>query len=271
MQHLEVHDVRIPTLGFGTWQLEGREAYDGVRDALDLGYRHIDTAKLYGNEEEVGRAIADSGVDRDELFVTTKVWRSDATAEGVRSSTEGSLRRLGLDAVDLLLIHWPAEEVAPVEETVAALDEQREAGRTRLIGVSNYPTDLLRRAIDTGPVVTDQVEYHPYLSQDKVKGVLDEHGLFLTAYSPIAQGKVLGDATLRDIAEAHGKNPVQVTLRWLLQQPGVAAIPRSSSRDHIAANREVFDFELSDDEMARISGLARGARLVDPGFDFDWD
>ncbi|MBW3618967.1 MAG: aldo/keto reductase [Actinobacteria bacterium] len=271
MRHLDVSDVRVPVLGFGTWQLEGEAAYTGVRDALDLGYRHIDTAKLYGNEEEVGRAIADSGVDRDELFLTTKVWRTDATREGVHASAEASLRRLGVDHVDLLLIHWPAEEVAPVEETVAALDEVREEGRTRAIGVSNYPTDLLRRAIDVAPIVTDQVEYHPFLDQDKVAGVLREHGLFLTAYSPIAQGEVLEDETLREIGEEHGKSPVQVSLRWLLQQPGVVAIPRSSSRDHIAANLDVFDVELSDDEMERISGLARGQRLVDPGFDFEWD
>lgn len=271
MQYVEAHDVRVPALGFGTWQLEGDAAYDGVRDALDLGYRHIDTAAMYANEEQVGRAIADSGVDRDDLFLTTKVWRSDATADGVRASTAGSLRRLGVDHVDLLLIHWPAEEVAPVEETVAALDAEREAGRTRLVGVSNHPTDLLRRALDVAPIVTDQVEYHPYLSQDKVKAVLDEHGLFLTAYSPIAQGRVLGDDTLRAIGEEHGKSGVQVTLRWLLQQPGVVAIPRSSSREHIAANLEVFDLELSGDEMDRISSLARGERLVDPGFGFEWD
>jgi 2,5-diketo-D-gluconate reductase B len=271
VQHIEVHGVRVPALGFGTWQLEGRAGYDGVRDALELGYRHIDTAQIYGNEAEVGRAIADSDVDRDEVFLTTKVWRSRATAEDVRTSTETSLDTLGVDHVDLLLIHWPAEEVAPVEETVEALDRMREEGRTRLIGVSNHPTDLLRRAIDTAPVATDQVEYHPFLSQDKVKGVLDEHGLFLTAYSPIAQGEVLSDPTLREIAEEHGKTPVQITLRWLLQQGGVAAIPRSSRREHIAANLDVFDVELADDEVERIAGLARGQRLIDPGFGPDWD
>jgi 2,5-diketo-D-gluconate reductase B len=269
--HIDIHGNQVPRLGFGTWKLQGGAAYDSVRTALEVGYRHIDTAQAYGNEAEVGRAIADSDVDRDDVFVTTKVWRDRARAEDVRRSTEGSLRALGLDHVDLLLIHWPAEDIAPVEETVEALDGARQDGRTRLIGVSNYPTDLLRRAIAAGPIVTDQVEYHPYLAQDEVEGLVGDHGLFLTAYSPIAQGEVADDEVLAEIAARHGKTPVQIALRWLLQQDGVVAIPRSSSTEHIAENHDVFDVELSGDESARIDGLDRVQRLTDPGFAPDWD
>ena len=271
MEFIDIQGVRVPVLGFGTWQLEGDDAYRPVRDALDVGYRHVDTAQMYSNEPAVGRAIADSDVDRDDVFLTTKVWRDRASAEGVRTSTERSLRDLGVDHVDLLLIHWPAEEVAPVEETIEAMDRLREEGRTRLIGVSNYPTDLVRRALKVAPIVTDQVEHHPFLAQDELRAVLDDHDLFLTAYSPIAQGAVLEDETLQQIADAHDRTPIQMSLRWLVQRPATVAIPRSSSRDHIASNAEIFDFALTEDEMTRIDGLARGERLVDPGFGPDWD
>lgn len=263
MEHLTVHGTDIPRLGFGTWELTGGTAYDSVRTALDVGYRHIDTAQLYGNEEEVGRAIADSGIDRDELFITTKVWKDKASAEEVRRSHEQSLRRLGLDHVDLLLIHWPTPEME-VEEVVEALDALRQDEQTRLIGVSNYTAELLERALAAGPVATNQVEYHPFLDQQPVLELLREHGLTLTAYSPLAKGRAIRDATLTDIGEAHGRSEAQVAIRWLLQQERVITIPRSQTPDHIRANLEVFDFELSDDEMKRIGGLAMGDRQVDP-------
>ncbi|MCC5948173.1 MAG: aldo/keto reductase [Nitriliruptoraceae bacterium] len=270
MDTIRTSRTTIPALGFGTWQLEGQVAYDGVRTALDVGYRHIDTAQIYRNEEEVGRAIADSDLDRDAVFVTTKIWRDAATPKDVERTAQESLERLGLDHVDLLLIHWPADEIAPLEATVEALDRLRERELTRAIGVSNYPAARFARALEVAPVATNQVEHHPYLAVDAISEVAAANDAFVTAYSPIAQGKVLDDATIAGIAEAHGVSPVQVTVRWHLQR-GVSAIPRSSKPERIAANGDVFGFELSDDEVAAITELGRGERLIDPPFMSDWD
>ena len=187
---LSIHGVLVPKLGLGTWQLSSAEATASVRHALEVGYRHIDTAQMYDNEEGVGRGIAASGVARDEVFLTTKVWRDRLDHDALVSSTDESLRRLGTDYVDLLLMHWPNDDV-PLAETLGALAEVRDAGKARLIGVSNTPAGMLRRALDIEPTLAnDQVEYHPYLAQDDVLGVVRENGLFLTAYSPIAQGGV---------------------------------------------------------------------------------
>jgi diketogulonate reductase-like aldo/keto reductase len=261
----------IPRLGFGTFQLTGDEAYRSVRTALDVGYRHVDTAQGYGNESEVGRAIADSGVDGDELYVTTKLKPSNAGAADVRRSTEQSLAELRVDQVDLLLLHWPAEHVAPLDETLGAMTELVEAGLTRSIGVSNFPSAMLERAFDLAPIVTDQVEHHPFLAVDAIEKVLLDRGGFLTAYSPLARGEVMDDPTLRAIGEEHGVSPAQVTLRWLLQQRATVAIPKSGTDARIRANFDVFGFELSDDERARIDGLDRGHRLIDPDGGPDWD
>lgn len=269
MEHLEIQDLRVPRLGFGTWELTGPTAYESVSHALRVGYRHVDTAQMYGNEEEVGRAIADSGLDRDEIFLTTKVPPRNAAHDDVVRSHEDSLAALGTDHVDLLLLHWPADP--PMEETLGALDELRRQGKTRAIGVSNYPSDLLKQAVDLVDLVTDQVEYHPFLGQDEVLSVVREHGLFLTAYSPLSKGDVSGDDTLETIGRAHGRSAAQVAIRWLLQQDRVVAIPRSSSPEHIEANLDVFDFELSADEMDRIDALPKGQRKIDPPGGPDWD
>jgi diketogulonate reductase-like aldo/keto reductase len=269
VETLETPRVTVPALGFGTWQLEPDVAYDAVRTALEVGYRHIDTAQMYGNEEAVGRAIADSEVDRDDVFLVTKVAPENAEPQDVRSSTRASLQRLGTDHVDLLLLHWPSD-AAPLEETMAALTQAAEEHHTRHIGVSNFPSQALDRAAHLAPIVTDQVEHHPYLAVDPIRETADEHDLFVTAYSPIAQGEVLRDDVLAEIAEAHGRSPIQITLAWLLRS-GVAAIPRSSDPDHIASNFDVFDIELSDDEMSRIDDLEQGMRLIDPPFAPTWD
>ncbi|MDX1621505.1 MAG: aldo/keto reductase, partial [Nitriliruptorales bacterium] len=203
------------------------------------------------------------------LFVTTKVWRDKASSAEVRSSHEQSLRRLGLDHVDLLLIHWPTPEME-VEEVVEALDQLRADGLTRLIGVSNYTPELLERALEAGPIATNQVEYHAFLQQDELLGQLREHDLTLTAYSPLAKGRVIGDETLEEIGANHGKSAAQVAIRWLLEQPGVLTIPRSSDDDHIRANFEVFDFELTDDERKRIDDLPKNKRQTDPSWG-PWD
>ncbi len=266
-----VDGTAVPRLGFGTFQLSGDEAYRSVVTALDVGYRHIDTAQGYANEAEVGRALADSSVDRDEVFVTTKLKPSNATSGAVRSSMVDSLRALGTDRVDLLLLHWPAEHVAPLAETLEAMTSLREDGLTREIGVSNFPSKMLARAYELAPVVTDQVEHHPYLGVAKIEQVLRVRGGFLTAYSPLARGAVADDPVLKELAIAHDVTPAQVTLRWMLQRPGVVAIPKSGTPERIRTNFAVFDFELSDDEMARIDALERGERLIDPDGSPDWD
>ena len=270
MRHIPFDDDRVPSLGFGTFQLSTDEAQRCVEVALGVGYRHVDTAQAYENEEQVGRAIAASSTDRDDLFITTKVRRANARREDVHASTRESLTRLGADHVDLLLLHWPAQDIAPLEETMEAFCEVREAGLTRHIGVSNFPSELLQRACSLAPIVTDQVEHHPYLHVDAIRGVLDAHGGFLTAYSPIARGRVLEDPLVKEVAAEHDATPAQVTLRWLLQK-GTVAIPKSAVQERIRTNFDVFGFELSGDEMAAIDGLDRGERLIDPPFAPQWD
>lgn len=269
-RQLSVHGALVPTLGLGTYKITGDAAVAAVRHALNVGYRHIDTAQLYGNEAEVGQGIDASGIPRDEVFLTTKVWRDSLAPIDVKRTTDESLRRLGTDYVDLLLMHWPNEAI-PLAETLGALAEVRDAGKARLIGVSNTPPEMLRRALEIEPTLaTDQVEYHPYLNQDNLLGMVREAGMFLTAYRPIAKGDVAEDATIREIAEAHGTMPVQVALAWLLSQDRVAAIPKSATPAHIEANYKALDLTLAQDELAAIGDLARGERFVNPGFAPDW-
>jgi 2,5-diketo-D-gluconate reductase B len=267
---IEVQGTRVPVLGFGTWQIEGRAATEGVRDALEIGYRHIDTARAYGNEAEVGEGIAQSGVDRSEIFLTTKIFPGDFEPEGIKAAAEDSLRSLRTDHLDLLLLHWPDPSV-PLERTLAALVELREAGRIRQLGVSNFPAGLLGEALEYAPVFCDQVEYHPFLGQERLLRLARERGVLLTAYSPLAHGRVPDDGTLREIGDAHGKTAGQVALRWLLDQPGVAPIPKASSHERRVENFEVFDFELSDEERARIDALPKDDRQIDPDFAPDWE
>ncbi|XSG83536.1 MAG: aldo/keto reductase [Methyloligella sp. ZOD6] len=273
MMCVEAHGASIPALGFGTWQLEGDVCVEAVKTALACGYRHIDTAQIYDNEAEVGEALADSGVDREDVFVTTKVWMDQMEEARLQGSVELSLKRLGLDRVDLLLIHWPNPDV-PLAETMAALSEVKRFGMTRHIGVSNFPIGLLEEAIALAsePLVTNQVEYHPLLDQQAMLSACRRNGLALTAYSPLGRGGLLSNPVLREIAEAHGKSSAQVTLRWLIQQEGVVAIPRSGDPAHIRSNFDVFDFALSDTEMQRIFALAEpGGRMTDPEWAPQWD
>ena len=267
---LDVHGLEIPKLGLGTWQLSGEDCVEAVRDAIELGYRHIDTARAYGNEAQVGQGIHDSGRNRDEIFLTTKLWYTELSAIGVHDQVEHSLRELRTDYIDLLLIHWPNRRV-PLAETLAAMLEARDAGRVHHLGVANFPSAMLREALEHAPLVGNQIELHPYLGQPEVLQVVREHGLMATAYSPLAQGAVLRDRVLEEIAEAHDRTPAQVALRWLLDQPQVAAVPKASSREHRAANLDVFDFELTDDERGRIAALERGHRTINPPWAPDWD
>jgi 2,5-diketo-D-gluconate reductase B len=270
METIEVKGVRVPALGFGTWEVTGQDAADGVREALELGYRHIDTARAYENEREVGRGIADSGVPRNEIFITTKVPHDEATADEVERDADESLERLGIDQLDLLLLHWPNADV-PLEETLGALEKVREDGRTRHIGVSNFPAGHLKQALELAPVFCNQVEYHPFLDQGRLLQLAREQDVLITAYSPLARGKVLEDETMRRIAAEHGKSAGQVALRWLLDQPGVSAIPKASSRERRLENLDIFDFTLSDEDREQIASLPKDVRMVNAPWAPDWD
>ena len=241
-----------------------------MRDAIELGYRHIDTARAYGNEAQVGQGLHDSGRNRDEIFITTKLWHTELSAVGVHDQIEHSLRDLRTEYVDLLLVHWPNPSV-PLAETLDAMLAARDAGRVRALGVSNFPSALLRDALDCAPLICDQVEYHPFLGQPQLLALARERDLMITAYSPLARGAALRDPVIAAIAEAHGKTPSQVVLRWLLDQPQVAAVPKASSHERRAENLDVFDFELSDEQRGRIAGLERGQRTSDPSWAPDWD
>lgn len=274
MHSVETNGASIPALGLGTWTLKGKECSGLVAEALRVGYRDVDTAAAYGNEEAVGEGLRASGVARDAVFVTTKVWWTDLGAADLRRSAEASLSRLGLDAVDLLLIHWPNPAI-PLAETVAALNSVREEGLARHIGVSNFPTALLREAIalSDAPLVANQVEHHPYLDQSKVRAVCEAAGMALVGYCPLHRsGGLLQEPVIVEAARAHGRTPGQIVLRWHVQQPGTVAIPRTGRKERLAENAAIFDFALSDDEMAAISALGAAAnRICDYDFSPEWD
>jgi diketogulonate reductase-like aldo/keto reductase len=269
---VEANGARIPSIGLGTWELRGRDCARVVNQAIKLGYRHIDTAQVYENEREVGEGIRASGLPRDEIFVTTKVWTTHfAPLELIRSVQE-SLARLRVDHADLVLLHWPNPHV-PLAETLGALARARETGLTRHVGVSNFTVALMDEAValSSVPLVCNQVEYHPYLSQEKVREACRRHGMALVAYSPIAKGRIKGDETLGAIASAHRKTRAQVCLRWLVQQ-GAVAIPRTSKVERLSENIAVDDFVLTDDEMAAIFALGSpSGRLTNFAFAPQWD
>jgi 2,5-diketo-D-gluconate reductase B len=269
LRSLEIQGATVPKLGFGTWEILGPDCEEAVADALEIGYRHVDTAQAYVNEAEVGKAIDASGIPRNELFLTTKLWLDEYASDRVRPSAEGSLERLRVDSLDLLLLHWPNEAV-PLEETLTALADLREDGLIKHFGVSNFPVGMLREALNVAPIFANQVEFHPFLGQDKIVALAAEKDFMVTAYSPLARGRVPRDATLQAIGEAHGKTAGQVALRWLLDTPNVAAIPKASSHERRVENFEVFDFELGDDERAEIDALPKDRRVIDPSFAPDW-
>ena len=256
MEYQTIKGEKVPSLGLGTYRLTGETCGRAVARALSIGYRHLDTAQMYGNEAEVGRGIAASGVDRDELFLTTKVWPDDFARERVLQKTRESLGRLGTDRVDLLLMHWPSERV-PLGETLGAMRELQEEGSVVHVGVSNFSPSLVEDAAEHADVFCNQVEYHPYRDQSPLLAQAAEMDYLLTAYRPLSRGSVEEDATLREIGEAHGKTAAQVALRWLVQQEKVSAIPKATGEDHLKENIDVFDFELSGEEMDRVSALRR--------------
>jgi diketogulonate reductase-like aldo/keto reductase len=271
-QFVKANGARIPAIGLGTWELRGRTCARLVEQALKLGYRHIDTAQIYENEREVGDGVRASGVKRDDVFVTTKVWTTHFAPNELERSARESLVKLRMPYVDLLLLHWPNPHV-PLSETLGALARVKQAGLARHIGVSNFTVALIEEAVAAcpEPLACDQVEYHPYLDQTKVREACARHHMALVAYSPIARGRIKNDPTLARIAARYGKSAAQVCLRWLVQHD-VCAIPRTSRIERLSENIDIFDFSLDGDDMAAIAGLAgpRG-RLTDYGFAPKWD
>lgn len=271
MIHINVKEKEVPALGFGTYKLKDKACTDAVADAISIGYRHIDTAESYENEQAVGKGIKASSIDRDALFITTKVWHNHLKHDDLIKTAEDSLKKLRTDYVNLLLIHWPNKDI-DIQEPLEAMMELHRSGKTRLIGVSNFTCDMVEKAAAIAPIACNQVEYHPFLDQQKMLETVRDNGMFLTAYCPIAKAKVLDDQTLKAIGEKYQKNPAQVTLRWHIQQQHVAAIPKSSSAERRKENFDILDFELTDEEMQQISALrSPKGRLVNPDWAPAWD
>ncbi|XHE12485.1 aldo/keto reductase [Agrobacterium deltaense] len=264
----------IPALGFGTFRIPGPDVLRIVPHALKAGFRHIDTAQIYGNEAEVGEAIAGSGVARGEIFLTTKVWVENYKHDAFLASVDESLRKLKTNYVDLLLLHWPSDAV-PLAEQIGALNDVRDAGKVRHIGVSNFNTTLMTEAVSLSkaPIVTNQIEYHPYIDQDVVIAAAKAACMSVTGYYGMADGKVFADPVLKDIAASRGKSVAQVVLRWLMQQQGVVALSKTVSEARVDENLAIFDFTLSADDMAAIRALAKpDGRIVSPdGLAPVWD
>jgi 2,5-diketo-D-gluconate reductase B len=254
MEYVEAYGARVPAVGLGTWQLTGTECYETVSTALDLGYRHVDTAQLYENEREVGRAIADADVDRDDVFVTTKVSPRNAGHDALIDSTAASLERLGVEYVDLLLLHWPNPLVS-VESTMGAMDHLVDRGKVAHVGVSNFPRVLLDRARDAAdaPIITNQVQFHPYKPQRGMLSHCQEEGLVLTAYSPLARGTALDDDTVQRLAVEYDRTPAQIVLRWATQHHNVAVIPKTTDPEHLKQNLALFDFKLTGPEVEELT------------------
>ena len=253
--------VEIPQLGFGTYQIPPEETKDAVTAALEVGYRHIDTAEMYGNEVGVGEAVRASGIDRSEIFVTSKLNNGHHAYDDALAAFDRTIEDLGLEHLDLFLIHWPMPEVLDYVDTWKAMEEIARSGRCRAIGVSNFQPKHLQRLADetdTTPAV-NQIEIHPYFAQSDVRKANADLGVATEAWSPIAQGDVLGDETLEDIGGTHSKSAPQVALRWHLQR-GDIIFPKTVKRERMEQNFALFDFSLSDEEMARVDGLDRGER-----------
>jgi diketogulonate reductase-like aldo/keto reductase len=273
METVEAKGFKIPIVGLGTWTLRGRDCARLTEQAIRVGYRHIDTAQMYDNEREVGEGVRASG-KRNEVTVTTKVQPTSLAPHDLERSVKESLAKLRLDHIDLLLIHWPNPRV-PLGDTLGAMNDLRARGLTRHIGVSNFTTALLAEAIrlSEAPLVADQVEYHPYLDQSKVHAACRAAGMAMVSYCPLHRGgELLSEKPVLDAARAHGRTPGQIVLRWHVQQEGVVAIPRTTRKERLKENLDVFGFSLTDAEMAAISGLARdGSRLCDFKFSPKWD
>jgi 2,5-diketo-D-gluconate reductase B len=272
MEHLQTQGISLPRLGLGTFRMQGDACRAAVESALTLGYRHIDTAEMYGNEEAIGAAIAASRLARGDLHVTTKVWNENLAPDAIRRSFEASLKKLRLDQVDLYLVHWPARSMnlPAMFETLLRLKEE---GRARAIGVANFNIALLKTVVEEikAPIACNQVEYHVMLDQTPLRKYLAAKSIPLVAYCPLAQGRVASDATLMAIGRKHGASAAQVALKWLLDQAGVAAIPKASRSESQKANLGALNVGLDDEDLNAIAGLPKDRRCVNPGFAPVWD
>ena len=258
----------MPRLGLGTWQnTDPDRCAESVRTALETGYRHIDTAQAYDNEEAVGEGLAAADVNREDVFLATKIWTSNLSHDDVLATAEESLDRLGVEYVDLLYVHWPANEYAP-EDTLPAFDQLRDEGRIENVGVSNFEPEQLDAARDAldAPIFAHQFEMHPLLRQDELVEYGREHDIHLVAYSPLARGKVFDVPEIRAVADKHDASPAQASLAWLLQRERVAAIPKATSAEHIRDNFGALDVALDDEDVANIDGIDARSRQVDPDF-----
>jgi len=272
MEAFQTQGIRLPRLGLGTFRMEGDACRAAVESALGIGYRHIDTAEMYANEEAIGAAIAASGVPRKELHVTTKVWNENLAPDAMRRAFDASLKKLRLDVVDLYLVHWPKPgmHLPSMFETLMKLKEE---GRTRAIGVANFNIALLKTVVEElkAPIACNQIEYHVMLDQSKVKRYMDSKSIPLVAYCPLAKGSAASDPTLMAIARKHDASAAQVALKWLLDQEGVAAIPKASRHESQKTNWNALDVKLDDDDRKKIAALPKNQRFVSPGFSPAWD
>ena len=274
MKTIESNGAKMPAIGFGTWTLDDREAEAMVSAALETGYRHIDTAAMYANEAGVGAALATANLDRDEVFVTTKIWHDQLNDGALQASLAQSLDKLKLDSVDLALIHWPPSEV-PLAETMAALNDAKTTGMTRHIGVANFTSDLIHEAVKCSDarLVCNQIEYHAMLDQSTVATACEAHGIAITAYCPLAQGQaLLAHPAVTGPAIRLGVSPGQIALHWIMQQNNVAAIPRTQQIERLALNLDVFDLSVTPQEMSALDALkSLNMRVVNPEFSPTWD
>ncbi len=272
MELITTRGLRMPKLGLGTWRLKGDECREAVERALSLGYRHLDTAEMYGNEEAVGAALAGARLARDSVHVTTKVWYDHLAPAAIRQALEASLGKLQTDHVDLYMIHWPSPDMN-LPRALETLTRLQEEGLTRAIGVCNFPVALLRQAVEQvgAPIAANQIEYHVLLDQSLVLDYARAHDVAVTAYCPVAQGKLADHEELAAIGRKHNASAVQVALKWLLDQPGVAAIPKASRRESQVANLEAMKIELDDADREVIAMLPKDRRLVSPAFAPVWD
>jgi 2,5-diketo-D-gluconate reductase B len=272
MDTIQTQGLQMPRLGLGTFRMQGDVCRAAVESALGLGYRHIDTAEMYANEEAIGAAIAASGVKRGELHVTTKVWNENLAPDAMRRAFDASLKKLRLDVVDLYLVHWPKPgmHLPSMFETLMKLKQE---GRTRAIGVANFNIALLKTVVEElkAPIACNQIEYHVMLDQSKVKKYMDAKSIPLVAYCPVAQGRAASDETLIAIGKKHNASGAQVALRWLLDQPGVLAIPKASRHESQKANLDALSVKLDDDDRKKIAALPKNQRFVNPGFSPAWD
>jgi 2,5-diketo-D-gluconate reductase B len=272
MEHLQTQGMSLPRLGLGTFRMQGEVCRAAVESALALGYRHIDTAEMYGNEDAVGAAISASRIKRGDLHVTTKVWHENLAPDAIRRAFDASLKKLKLDHVDLYLVHWPSKNMnlPAIFETLLKLKQE---GRTRAIGVANFNIALMKAVVEQikAPIACNQIEYHVMLDQTPMRKYLASKSIPLVAYAPLAQGRAASDETLRSIGRKHGTGAAQVALKWLLDQDGVAAIPKASRAESQQANLDALKLKLDDKDRKAIAALPKDKRFVNPGFAPAWD